>query len=369
MDRRRFLAALAAGAGAGLAGCLGRGAPVSTGRERRVASVAGADLPLDWSRIQDGGLVGAVIDPVVDPAFAPDWGGVGGPDGPRLADREPVIGLERGGGARAYPLRVVRTHEVVNDSLGGPVLVTYCPLCDSAVTAVRTVRARETTFEASGLLWRSNLLLRDEATASLWSQLAATAVRGPMTGARMWLVPSSLTTWGEWRRAHPDGEVLLPPPLSATKYGGTRAGDYAAPADEGEIDRDPDDPGQRTQVLGIVGGDGDHAKAYPRPAVRAAGGVVDDAVGGRPVVVALTPSNTLVGYWRTVDGRALSFSAGDRPDTMLGGGSGWLVATGTAVSGPHEGTTLARATDLPQVALGSWRDFHPETGVYGGEGG
>lgn len=134
-----------------------------------------------------------------------------------LVASDRVVGLSRGGEHRAYPLRLLAWHEVVNDSLGGdPVVVTYNPLCDSVVVVSATVGGVARTFGVSGLLSNSNLLLYDRngrpEAESLWSQLQLRAVTGPAAaaGSRLSLLPSELTTWGAWCAAHPDTTVLAP---------------------------------------------------------------------------------------------------------------------------------------------------------------
>ncbi|MDZ7701597.1 MAG: DUF3179 domain-containing (seleno)protein [Halobacteriales archaeon] len=148
MQRRRLLGLLT-GAAAGLAGCAGGfpGAGTETASPTRtpaVGSVADVDLPVPADQLvrsvpRDG------IPAITEPAFAADWSGVelqakdlfGNEKTirPRLDDDERVIGVERGGEARAYPLRLLNWHELVNDTLGGPLLVSYCPLCRSGLTA------------------------------------------------------------------------------------------------------------------------------------------------------------------------------------------------------------------------------------------
>ncbi len=191
-----------------------------------VETVAGVDLPVPRELLGRGAPENA-IPAITEPAFGDDWSGVEievreqvsneiVTKEPRLRPDDRVIGVERDGEARAYPLRVLNWHEIVNDDFGGPLLVTFCPLCDSGVTAVRTVGDEQTTFGVSGLLWNSDLVMYDAATDSRWSQIAATAIRGARTGHRLELVPSEITTLGDWRTAHPDTQVLLPPPTSKT---------------------------------------------------------------------------------------------------------------------------------------------------------
>ncbi|MFB6218255.1 MAG: DUF3179 domain-containing (seleno)protein [Halobacteriaceae archaeon] len=389
MDRRRFLAGAAAGLG-GLAGCA---APLSGGSAATPApatatatatggdttatagaqSVAGVDLPVPEDELVRAGAKDSIAA-ILRPAFADDWSGLSLDAGdrilePRLADGDVVVGVERGGTARAYPLRVLNYHEVVNDALGGPLLVTYCSACASGVTARRRVDEDTIEFGVSGYLFRSNLVMYDATTDSLWSQLAATAIRGARTGTRLDLVPSATTTWRAWTDVHPDTEVLLPPPESTTITGGAAprlyAGDPLGDAQGPTSERRPADGGQphpKTQVVGVVAGGA--AKAYPLPAV-VAEGPVNDAVGGRPVVVAVAKDDwTLVAYDRRVDGEALTFGA--EGGHLAAGGSRWEVLTGEAVDGPHEGTRLADAAARSQLFWFTWHDFHPDTAVYTG---
>ncbi len=134
-----------------------------------------------------------------------------------LLPTDRVVGIAIDGEARAYPVRFMRWHEVVNDRVSSiPVLITYNPLCDAAVAADRTLDSEILDFGVSGLVWNSNLLLYDQrpdsGVSSLWSQLEARAVVGPMaaTGAPLELLPVSLCTWGQWREAHPLTLVLAP---------------------------------------------------------------------------------------------------------------------------------------------------------------
>ncbi len=142
-----------------------------------------------------------------------------------LVPSDRVVGLALGGEARAYPIRLLWWHEVVNDTLGGePVAITYSPLCDSVVVFSRRVGGEVLSFGASGLVMGSNHLLYDHrpdlATASLWSQLQARAVSGPAGRAATTLsvLPCDLTTWAEWRAAHPTTDVLASLPALGRLY-------------------------------------------------------------------------------------------------------------------------------------------------------
>jgi hypothetical protein len=382
MERRRFLATLG-GLAAGLMGCLaapqsptcGAGrdhggtadAPSAaadrSGGEGQAPSPADrfhADLspPVPQRELVQGTTRDA-IQAIDDPAFGADWSAV---DRSLTAD-DLVIGVERDGRARAYPLATLSSHEVVNDDLGGPLLATYCPLCGSAMTAERTVRGEPTVFGVSGLLFRSNLVLYDRRTESLWSQLAARSIRGPAAGDRLTLVASTVATWETWRGDHPDGDVLLPPPASGTVSTipeGMPAGVHGHVGVRGvrvgfKDDRLP----EAAVVVGVATADA--ARAYSLDHVRGAG-AVNDCVGSLPVVVAA--SKLPYAYDRRVDGDVLRFARAG-PNRLRAGGSLWSVTTGEAVSGPNEGRRLARPRGATTARWFAWVDFHPETTVYG----
>jgi hypothetical protein len=133
-----------------------------------------------------------------------------------------IVGVEVGSEARAYPIRQLDHHEVVNDVLGGvPIAVTYCPLCDSAVVARRDVdfdaaREGETlTLGVSGYLFDSDVLLYDAETETFWQQITGRAVVGPQTGRQLVRLESTRTTWAAWRGAKPHTSALS----HRTEYG------------------------------------------------------------------------------------------------------------------------------------------------------
>lgn len=354
-----------------------------------------ADLPLPDSAFRRAAGRDA-IPAIVDPVFGSDWSDVaidfgdGATYRPELTDDDLVLGVEHeavaegesegdtdAAPARAYPLSVLNWHEVVNDEYGGPLLVTYCPLCRSGLVARRRVRGEPTVFGVSGLLLVENRVLYDRATDSRWSQIRAQAVRGPTTGTTLEVLPSSLTTWGQWRDDHPETAVLLPPPLSSTVVGEVRL-DYgftlAEQQREAEIyleerlgdDYDDSRLAKRALVLGVASGD--TSVAYPLTEV-AATALVEDRVGELPVVVAGN-AGSAVAYDRRVDGQTRSFErvSGD-PSVLRADGSLWSVETGRALDGKHEGTRLTQANRSPPLFFFAWLAFHPATRVWGRESG
>jgi hypothetical protein len=372
MRRRRYLQLVAAGTVAALAGCsasgdAGTGQDQEQGRAPRPPTLDEVDLPVPTSEMRQP-LPKDYIPAIVEPEFAADWSGLDADVDPTLPDDAAVLGITRDGRARAYPLRILNHHEVVNDDFGGPIAVTYCVLCGSAVTFERRVGGEPATFGVSGKLWRADLVMYDDRSETLWSQLLATAINGPRTGDQLALLPTTLTTWGEWRETNPDTRVLLPPPASGAIPKYDRSFDYFSPAySYGEEDQlignDSFDGGlhPKTLVVGVTSGD--TTRVYPFPVV-AERGVIDDRVGDRPVVVATSPDGSLVAYDRRVDGETLAFET-DGEEFLTAGGSRWRRTTGRAVDGPHEGDRLRPVNDLPPMFWYGWSKFNEDTDVYG----
>lgn len=152
-----------------------------------------------------GGVTQDGIPPLRSPAMIPagqaDW----------LADDHVVFGLAINGDARAYPKRILAWHEMFTDSVGGvPVTGVYCTLCGSMILYESTHGGTLHELGTSGFLYRSNKLMYDRATQSLWTTLGGEPVIGPLAGRGIRLARGSVvtTTWGEWRRRHPDTTVL-----------------------------------------------------------------------------------------------------------------------------------------------------------------
>lgn len=126
-----------------------------------------------------------------------------------LQDHDRVLGVSRKGIAKAYPVKILNHHEIVNDFFGDEaVVVTYCPLCGTGVSYLSKVGGIESSFGVSGLLYNSDVLLYDRETESLWSQILSRAVSGKLMGQKLIRVPLSHTTWVDWKTLHPDTKVL-----------------------------------------------------------------------------------------------------------------------------------------------------------------
>lgn len=161
----------------------------------------------NWAQILSGGPPKNGIPALSDPAF------VAASQERRIGAREPVITLEiNGTRPRAYPIRYLTWHEIVNDAVGGiPVAVTFCPLCNSGITFDRRIAQGTLTFGVSGKLRNSDMVMYDRQTQSWWQQATGTAIVGDLTGTELGTLPSWMESWQEFRSRNPNGLVMAEP--------------------------------------------------------------------------------------------------------------------------------------------------------------
>ncbi len=173
--------------------------------------------------IRWGGVDRDGIAPLRDPEMIPAGAGA------YLADTDRVFGISINGEARAYPRRLFGHHEMITDTIGGvAVAAVYCPLCGTMIAYhSKTADGRNFTFGTSGFLYRSNKLMYDAETLSLWQTLSGEPVVGKLVGSGLVLEQSPVvsTTWAEWREANPRtvvmalGKNFAPDPEGLQRYG------------------------------------------------------------------------------------------------------------------------------------------------------
>ncbi|MEO1203631.1 MAG: DUF3179 domain-containing protein, partial [Pseudomonadota bacterium] len=222
-----------------------------------------------------------------------------------LSADDRVLGLVLDGRARAYPVRILNYHEIVNDIVAGrPVAVTYCPLCRSGVAFDAVVDGRVRVFGVSGLLYDSDLLMYDRETESLWSQLGARAITGPSAGQVLALLPLRHTTWQDWRRRHPDTMVLSQNTGHRRDYRRDPYRDYAADRDSlmFPVARRDGRLRPKSLVLGLKLGD--DARAWPLAALSRRDMPLTDTLGGTEVRVHFDPAADTA-WATTADGTLL----------------------------------------------------------------
>ena len=168
----------------------------------------------NWVEILSGGPPKDGIPAIDDPQF------IRVSEESQIGEREPVITVEVDGEiSRAYPIRYLTWHEIVNDQIGDvPVTVTFCPLCNSGITFDRRVDGRVLSFGVSGKLRNSDMVMYDRETESWWQQAIGTGIVGELTGVELTQFPSWMESWSEYKERNPDGLVMATPPWPRT-YG------------------------------------------------------------------------------------------------------------------------------------------------------
>ena len=203
-----------------------------------------------------------------------------------MRDNNRVIGLQRNGVTKAYPIRILDWHEVVNDKFADEaVVVTYCPLCGTGMVFSAQGSDIGLTFGVSGLLYNSDVLLYDRLTHSLWSQILSKAVAGPLRGTTLVHLPASHTTWREWRQRHPETLVLSRDTGFRRNYNRSPYLDYARSgqlmfpvAERNKMFRN------KEMVLGVRFDDA--SKAYPFKELRKHGQArFEDTFAGRTLTI------------------------------------------------------------------------------------
>jgi hypothetical protein len=298
-----------------------------------------------------------------------------------LKPEEPVLALTIAGDARAYPLQILMWHEIVNDVVGGvPVAVTFCPLCNSALVFERHVEGATLDFGTSGMLYKSDLVMYDRQSHSLWSQMDGRAIVGDRAGTKLASRPGNTIAFEAWRAAHPEGKVLSRDTGHRRNYGVNPYQSYDEPnigpfLYRWELDarRPP-----KERVVGIAVGDS--RRAYPFPLLEKHR-VAHDTVGGQKIVIFYEPGTlsalddseiarsravgaTSVFATRLGD-RALTFEATPQGYRDRQTGSLWNFF-GSATSGALTGQRLTPVQHVDAFWF-AWAAFNPSTTVWTGQ--
>ena len=324
------------------------------------------------SDIISGGPPPDGIPPIDEPAFrtieeAED----------SLDEDAPVVALEIDGEARAYPIEIMIWHEIVNDTIAGvPVAVTYCPLCNSAISYERVINGVETTFGTSGRLFASALVMYDRATQSLWTHFDGKAIVGVLTGERLKPIASPLLSWSDFKAAYPDGMVLSRDTGFTRSYGQNPYFGYDNPDTTPFLFRgDVDDRARAKQRVAGVSID-EASVAFSIEAISGESATATNAaVGDHPVVLfwvpgqssALEGANTDDGrdvgsvgvFDPTVDGDLLTFEAEGEGFFDVQTGSRWDI-TGRSTAGDLAGAQLEKIPHLDTFWF-AWSTYQPGT--------
>jgi hypothetical protein len=291
----------------------------------------GVDHEIRLEEIVWGGVRVDGIPALIDPELiAPEEADYLFPD-------DEVFGVEINGDARAYPLRILNWHEMFNDVVGGvPVSLAYCTLCGAGILFETTVEGREEpfVFGSSGFLYRSNKLMYDTATDSLWNQFTGRPVVGPLAGSgiELEILPVAIASWEDWLERHPDTRVLSLDTGHRRDYRpGAAYSEYFASAELmfPALVRD-EALHQKQQVFGIRAPGG--AKAWPLDAF-ADGAVINDRVGLTDVVLVGDAATRTVRAYERGDRR---FAPTGQPGRLAADGALWTVEEGALVSDAGE---------------------------------
>lgn len=295
-----------------------------------------------------------------------------------LKDREPVVFVRVGNDARAYPIQILMWHEIVNDRVGNePLIVSFCPLCNTAIAFKRTFNGQVFDFGTTGRLRYSNLIMYDRQTETWWQQATGDAIAGELTGAQLEFYPASMVSWEDFKSQYPDGKVLSRDTGHPRNYGRNPYFGYD------DIDQTPflysgATPGQLPPMARVLTVDlKNEAVAYPYD-VLSKMNVINDTVGGEDLVVfwaegtasALDTSNipegrevgSAVAYSRWLDDQKLSFEFKDGKILDEQTGSEWNVL-GQAIAGEWTGKQLTPVVSINHFWF-SWAAFKPETRIY-----
>ncbi len=173
-----------------------------------------AQRSISFGEIFTGSPRRDTIAPIYRPAFT-QTRAVG-----YIGPLEPVLSIGINGDYRAYPLRVLLFREIVNDTVGGvPVLVTYCPLCNSGVVYDRRLDGQTLTFGNAGRLRLMDMVIFDHETESWWQQFLGEAIVGERTGQRLTPLPSRVESLQKFIERAPEGIVLIPADGDPRPYG------------------------------------------------------------------------------------------------------------------------------------------------------
>ena len=331
-----------------------------------------------------------------------------------LDEDDYVLGMTINGEARAYPTRFVWWHHFINDHTDKAgaaypaFVVTYCSVCNTGVRFDSRVDGKPLLFDFYGL-YNGVAIMSDRDTESVWLLVEGRAIKGPRANKQLHTAPLLDTTWGEWKKLHPDTLVMSPDTEYKRGYspkGKPESRDYQKfpapffeptltlrdkrlppfdkvlavrlPLSETKAAKNPlaSDQTQAGNKPADNAGAGQAAdapekylcRAYPIAALKAAKGVVNDTLGNMPVAVFLNPATvTANAVGRTVDGKTLTFETREEDGKTVvvdkETGSRWNIE-GVAESGPLMGKSLPRL-DCHLSQWYGWVAYYPETSIFG----
>lgn len=304
-------------------------------------------------------------------------------------NEEPVLSVVIGRQAKAYPLNVLTMHEISNDILSGrPILLTYCPLCNSSVVYDRRISIGEETrileFEVSGMLRNSDMIMADKESESWWQQLTGESIVGKYMGIDLQVIPSVVISMEEFFDAYPNGMVL-------SRSMDTKAKESYGTNPYRKYDRDAGAPYKRffdysdidhrlppmERIVAVEHFDGVNKRIYPFSVLRDKR-VVHDTFQNQELVVFYSSKTISILDERDIsksrrvgstavfssdlDGLHLTFKAKNDHFVDDQTGSIWTIA-GICVEGPLKNKHLQIVPHGNHFAF-AWLSFHPDSDIY-----
>jgi len=329
---------------------------------------------IDFSEILSGGPPKDGIPAIHDPKFvvikeADTW----------LTAKEPIVQVVINNVAKAYPIQILMWHEIVNDEIDGvPVLVTFCPLCNTAIAFERTVSGEVFDFGTTGRLRFSNLIMYDRQTETWWQQAEGKGIVGKLTGTQLVFVPAAIISWEEFKNANPDGLVLSRETGFERNYGANPYVGYDDVNNPPFLYRGPETPDKLSPVARVLTVEIEgEAVAYPYQLLSTMN-VVNDSVGNQKIAVFWSSGTTsaldslliadgrdvgtAISFNRLLNGTVLNFKFDGQNIVDEETGSTWDVM-GNAISGELSGNQLDQIVSINHFWF-SWVAFKPETRVY-----
>jgi hypothetical protein len=295
-----------------------------------------------------------------------------------LKGHEPVIAVEFDKVAKAYPLQILIWHEIVNDKIESkPILVTFCPLCYSAVVFERQVDGQVLDFGVSGFLRNSDLVMYDRKTESLWQQFTGEALVGEYTGKTLKRLPAQIISFKQFQDRWPDGMVLSRKTGFQKPYGRNPYVGYDDINNTPFLFKGPKDGRLRPIEKVIAVTIAETNKAYPYSITQKTG-VVHDIVEdvnivifhGKGAVSALDQkriadskqSGSTGVFSPIIENKTLVFERTDKDFRDIQTKSTWDI-TGKAIDGPLKGKQLKKFIHGDYFAF-AWLSFQADTVIY-----
>ncbi len=320
-----------------------------------------ADLELTDQFLDCRGMFEALTDPQIISASQLT----------QLQDDEEVLGLSINGVHRAYPSRFIAWHHIVNDVVGGlPVAVSYCMICNTGIAFDATVAADRALFNVFGLYRGVLAMCSKDANGNdtIWTHMDGEAIAGASKGKELKPIALLNTTWGEWKKLHPDTTT----PSWDTGYEGVYnvkmvSGELPIPSMFDQTMRGlKDERLPQNTLLVALKIDATTTRAYPQTELAAAGGVVQEVVGTQPTVVFFVEkTGTGAAFDSRLEGAVIEFALDPTDETLFvdrATGSRFTIE-GQCVSGKLAGKQLVALTFLQSRWYG-WSALFPKTTIF-----